>query len=433
MQSTKVEKIAVVGAGLMGLAVAFQLVRDGYCPVIFEADDRVGGMAASFDFDGLHIERFYHFHCISDVAFLNILSELGIASKMHWVETKMGYYYEDKVLSWGNPAALLRFPGLGLVDKLRYGFHVFHSTHRNEWRVLDKLESTTWLRSWVGEKTYEVLWRKLFELKFYNHAQSISAAWTWSRLRRVGRSRYSIFREKLGYLEGGSDTLLHALKAYIETHGGEFRLACPITKVVIKNSTVIGVETYAGSEGFSKVISTIPLPYLPNILSDLPEAILDSYRRIENIAIVCVIAKLRKPVSQYFWLNINDPDIEIPGLIEYTRLRPLDSHIIYVPYYLPTNQPKFSQPNQIFIDDTKKYLKRINPDLQDEDFIFMSASRYRYAQAIYTPGFLELLPPVKLPVNGLWAADTSYYYPEDRGISESINFGRQMARDAIRS
>jgi len=30
----------------------------------------------------------------------------------------------------------------------------------------------------------------------------------------------------------------------------------------------------------------------------------------------------------------------------------------------------------------------------------------------------------------LWAADTSYYYPEDRGISESIDFGRKMARQA---
>ena len=39
---------------------------------------------------------------------------------------------------------------------------------------------------------------------------------------------------------------------------------------------------------------------------------------------------------------------------------------------------------------------------------------------------------MKLPVEGLWVADTSYYYPEDRGISESIGFGRQMARDAVR-
>jgi hypothetical protein len=34
-------------------------------------------------------------------------------------------------------------------------------------------------------------------------------------------------------------------------------------------------------------------------------------------------------------------------------------------------------------------------------------------------------------VEGLWVADTSHYYPEDRGISESIGFGRAMAREAV--
>ena len=54
------ERIAVLGAGPMGLAVAYQLVRDGHNPVVFEADDRVGGMTATFDVSGLEIERYYH-------------------------------------------------------------------------------------------------------------------------------------------------------------------------------------------------------------------------------------------------------------------------------------------------------------------------------------------------------------------------------------
>ena len=40
------QRIAVLGAGPMGLAVAYQLARDGHRPVVFEADDRVGGMTA---------------------------------------------------------------------------------------------------------------------------------------------------------------------------------------------------------------------------------------------------------------------------------------------------------------------------------------------------------------------------------------------------
>ena len=83
---THSKKIAVLGAGPMGLAVAYQLACDGYQPVVFEADDRLGGMTASFDFSGVDIERYYHFHCTSDLAFLQLLNELGIADQMHWVE-----------------------------------------------------------------------------------------------------------------------------------------------------------------------------------------------------------------------------------------------------------------------------------------------------------------------------------------------------------
>ena len=46
----------------MGLATAYYLIK-GYLPEIFEADDRIG-MTATFNFNGLEIERFYHFHCI---------------------------------------------------------------------------------------------------------------------------------------------------------------------------------------------------------------------------------------------------------------------------------------------------------------------------------------------------------------------------------
>ena len=84
----------------------------------------------------------------------------------------------------------------------------------------------------------------------------------------------------------------------------------------------------------------------------------------------------------------------------------------------------------MFLDKVKAYLLRINPTLTADDILEMRASRYRYAQPICEPGFLERLPPAKTPVEGLWIADTSYYYPEDRGISESIEFGRRMARDA---
>lgn len=414
----------------MGLAVAYQLVRDGHHPVVFEADDRVGGMAAAFDFSGLEIERYYHFHCISDHAFLKVLEELGLSHKMHWVATKMGYWYQNRLQAWGNPVALLKFRGLSLTAKFRYGLHAFLSTKRDDWKPLDHVEASGWIRRAVGAEAWEILWRRLFDYKFYDYSNNLSAAWIWSRIRRIGRSRYNLFKEKLGFLEGGSETLLQAMRTDIENRGGELRLSTPVTRVVLENGAVHGIEANGTFEAFDKVISTIPLPYVPRVMPDLPAELLTAFASKKNIAVVCVIAKLRRAVSENFWVNTNDPEMDIPGLVEYSNLRPLKEHVVYVPFYMPGEHPKFGEPDQNFLDKVRRYLKKINPELTDQDFLDMRASRYRFAQPICEPGYLDRLPPPKLPVKGLWVADTSYYYPEDRGISESIDFGRRMAKDA---
>lgn len=427
-------RIAVLGAGPMGLAVAYQLVQQGYRPVVFEADDRLGGMTASFDFNGLQIERYYHFHCLSDHGMLQMLDELNIADKMRWTETRMGYWYRNQLQDWGNPVALLRFKGLGLAAKVRYGLHAFLSTKRKNWQDLDHVEASGWIRRWVGEEAWQAVWRNLFDYKFYHYAGNLSAAWIWSRIHRVGRSRASLMRERLGYLEGGSETLLQALAHAITQGGGDIRLNSPVSEVIIEQQQLRGLRLAsdggAQTHHFDQIISTIPLPYIPKLMPGLPEPIRTAYAGLNNVAVVCVIAKLRQPVSDKFWLNINDPEMDIPGLVEYTNLRPMEHHLVYVPFYMPGEHAKFTDSNDTFINKVRSYLKKINPRLRDDDFIDIHASRYRYAQPICEPGFADRLPPADLPIQGLWVADTSHYYPSDRGISESIEFGRNLARQA---
>ena len=109
----------------------------------------------------------------------------------------------------------------------------------------------------------------------------------------------------------------------------------------------------------------------------------------------------------------------------------MENKIVYVPFYMPGEHRKFADSDDVFISKVKKYLKIINKDLDDDDFIDIRASRYRFAQPICEPEFISKLPPRNLSISGLWVADTSYYYPEDRGISESIDFGRSMAKEVI--
>ncbi len=421
-------KTAVIGGGPMGLACAYQLVLDGHQVDLYEADDRLGGMSAHFDFNGLSIERYYHFICKEDHALFALLKELNLESKLKWHETKMGYFYDGQLYEWGNPFALLKFPKLSFISKIRYGLHMFVSTKRKNWQALEGIDAVSWLKKAEGEKTYNILWEKLFAQKFYNFTPNLSAPWIWARIRRVGRSRKSIFNEQMGYLEGGSDTLLTALKEKLENLGVSIYLNSPIEKVAHKDNKVQGLMLNGEFNHYDKVYSTVPLPFVTKIIDNLPEEHQRKYASINNIGCVCLIFKLKKAVTENFWLNVNDDSMEIPGIIEYSNLNKQHEHITYIPFYMPQTHPKFNRDDEAFVDESKAYLFKINPSLNEDDIIDVNVSRYGFAQPICPPNFMDDLPPIKSDIDGLYIADTSYYYPEDRSITESVALGRKIAK-----
>lgn len=429
-------RVAVVGAGPMGLAAAAALVGKGVQITVFERDDRLGGMSAQFDFAGTRIERYYHFICAPDQTTFDYLRNYGLENKLRWVDTRMGFYWEGALHDWGNPQAMLRFPGLSFLQKLRYGLHVMRAKSITDWRPYDQLTSTEWLQRWIGKPAYETMWRSLFHFKFYEHQHSLSAAWLGTRIKRIALSRKSIFQERLGYLEGGSEVLLEAMARRLEADGCRIALSSPVEAVLTSGEgaakRVCGVRVGGAELAFDAVVSTSPLPYVPALVPDLPAAERAKIEAVVNVGVVCVILKLKRPFTRNFWLNISDPRLQIPGLIEYTNLNPLDgTSILYAPFYMPQSHPKYERPHQAFIDETLDCLRTIRPDFDPADVIAATCSRYRYAQTVCPPGFLEALPPMRSGLRGFFMADTSYYYPEDRSISESLRTGARLA-DVVR-
>jgi protoporphyrinogen oxidase len=180
------------------------------------------------------------------------------------------------------------------------------------------------------------------------------------------------------------------------------------------------------------VLSTMPLRYVPALAPMLPEDYIARIQALHNIPVACVILKLAQPLTGNFWLNINDPAIEIPGLIEYSNLNPgTGAHIVYAPFYMPRTHPKWSHGNAQLIDEVVGYLGRINPGFRSDWVLASRCHRYEYAQPICPPGFYDMLPAMRTPLEGLFIADTSYYYPEDRSINESFATGAALAREAL--
>ena len=280
---------------------------------------------------------------------------------------------------------------------------------------------------WCGSAVYERLWAPLFRLKFLEHAENISAAWIWTRIKRVGTSRRSLFQEELGYIDGGSETLIKALSAAIVERGGIVRTSSPVERIEIAAGRVAGVAVKGRLEPVDAVISTVPTPHVARMAPGLPEDLRARYDAIHNIGVMCLVFKLARSVSRHFWVNVCDPAIEIPGFVEFSNLRPVGKTIVYVPYYMPTSHPKFAWDDARIVDEAFGYLRRVNPTLQRDDLLDWRVARLRYAQPVCPPGFAALIPPVQTPVAGLQIADTCFYYPEDRGISESVRLGKEMA------
>lgn len=435
-------RIAVIGAGPMGLAAAYELGKNGHSVRVFERDDRIGGMSAAVDFAGTRIERYYHFICKPDVVTFHYLREFGLEHRLRWVPTKMGFFYNGTLYDWGHPLALLKFPGLSWLEKARYALHVLRAKGIDDWKPYDAFSSTQWLHRWIGRRSYDVLWRSLFHYKFYELQDNLSAAWLGTRIKRVALSRKNLFQEELGYVEGGSEVLLQAMARGIEAHGGEICLRASVQEVLgggpaqggvcgRRFGCVAGVRIGGEVVPFDRVVSTIPLPYLSKIAPGLPENERTKVSAIRNVGVVCVLLKLRRPFTRNFWTNINSPGIEIPGLIEYTNLNPMREQgapaILYAPYYMPQNHPKYGRDVSSFIEETLSYMQIIRPDFDRSEVIATMASRYEYAQTVCSPGFFDALPPMRSAVQGLFLADTSHYYPEDRSISESMRVGAQLA------
>lgn len=424
------KRIAIIGAGPMGLSLAYA-VRNWARPVVFEADEQPGGMSASINFDGVHIEKYYHFINLPDEPLFSLLDELGMRQELRWTSTKMGFFRRSPtgpaLHAWGNPLALLLLREIPLVTRLRYGLHAFCCKFINDLTPLDDISAADWFRRWEGDAGYDLLWRFLFEKKFFELADPLSAAWIASRIRRVANSCQSLMRESLGYLEGGSVSLIHHLCAEITAHGGEVRLSAPVARVTPDAQRGGGfVQACGRGEYFDAVIFTIPLPYLPRIMPDMPESYRARVGMVRNIGCACVLFRLARPLTENFWLNIDMPEWDIPGIIEYSNLRPMNKAHVYIPFYMPHTHANWSAPDDILLAKARACLRGVNPAAAASEEA-ARLFRYEFAQPVCPPGFRHIVPPYDTGLRHIFAADTTHSFPEDRSISESVKIAKELA------
>ena len=432
MIQEKRTQVAVIGGGFTGLSAAYELARSGVQVTVLEADAEIGGLAGAFDVQGVKLDRFYHHWFTNDLDVMGLVDELDLRDHVEVNPTNTGIYYANNFFKLSTPWDLPNFKPLGFADRIRLGLLALRARRVSDWKALESLTASQWLKQLGGENVYRIVWQPLLQGKFGPYADDVSAVWFWNKLKLRGGSRGKGGEERLAYFRGGFIALGEALAADIKKSGGHIELNSKV-KAVNRIGNTWQIQTGADLLEADEVLFTTALPQIADMIESWasPEY-LSELRRIRYIGNVCLVLELNKPLSKTYWLNVNDPSFPFVGVIEHTNFERPETyggrHIVYLSKYLPHTDALYSMSADEFLAYAMPYIQKMFPDFDHSWIAEHHLWRARWSQPVVERNYSALIPKEAGPEPGMHISSMAQIYPEDRGTNYAIRAGRQIGK-----
>ena len=434
-------RVGIIGGGAAGLGAAYELTLRGHTAEVFERAPFLGGQASTFQVGGAPLERGYHHLFRSDTAMTGLIEELGLGHRLRWIDSKVGLFYGDRVWPFTTPVDLLRFKPLAPWDRVRLGLVTFLLQRRKEWHSLEQHTAAEWMRRRVGERAYRVVMEPMLRGKFGEYYDQISMAWLWNKfaLRTTSRGKglRGMLKEQLGYPEGSFGEIFDTAGRRIVEGGGQVHTGAMVQRVLVTDGRATGLEVRLADNApeertYDKIIATVPSYNFPNLVPSLPDDYLARLTGVVYLAAVLVVLVLDRPLTPVYWLNVADRSIPFLAVVEHTNFMPPEhyggKHIVYLANYLGKQDPLYHLGREELFQEYLPHLRKLNPAFDPswiEDYHY---HREEAAQPIVTRGYSERIPDYRTPIPGLYLANTTQIYPEDRGTNYSVRLGRHVAR-----
>ena len=429
----KIYDVVIVGAGFSGLAAAMQLAKDGYKVRVIEAESSAGGLAGTFDFsDGVKVEKFYHHWFNNDTYVPELVKEIGMEGDIVRSSTKTGMFFNGRTWKLSTPIDLLRFKALSFVDRIRLGLLVFRVKGVRDWKAIEGLSIREWLEPLCGQNVYRTVWEPLVNSKFSIFAEDVNAVWMWKKLVLRGGTRNGKGGEELAYFKGGFGRLAEALVDAIKANGGEVSFDQTVTTTRTDDHRISAVCCNDEEIVGRSFLFTPPLPVIAQIFRrSAPANWVKGLLRVKYLGNVCLVLRLKRSLSETYWMNVNDPGFPFVGVIEHTNFDPpenyADSHIVYLSRYLAVEDPVWSLDDEQYLKFAFDHLQRMFPELSEDWVIEYHVWRSEHAQPVTERNYSEYVPPRQTPYENAFITTMAQIYPEDRGTNYAIREGRETA------
>jgi protoporphyrinogen oxidase len=433
----KSKKWGIVGGGIMGMTLAHRLAQQGHTVTLFESAEELGGLVSPWKMGEVEWDKFYHVILLSDFRTRNILKEIGLDDSIEWVETKTGFYMKGKLYSMSDTIEFLKFPTLNLVDKFRLGLTIIVASRIKNWKRLEKIPVTKWLKRWSGSNTYNKIWLPLLRAKLGESYEKTSAVFIWATIQRLyGARRSGLKKEMFGFVPGGYKTVIKSFKQTLIDEGVTVKTVH--TAKEIKTSVDGRPQisfTNAATEEFDEVIATLPSAISAKLCTGLSKQETDKLNAVEYLGVICVAVLLDKSISPFYVTNITDSWVPFTGVIEMSALvdkKYLGGNaLVYLPKYVVANDPLFNQSD----DEIKTYFidnfKKMYPWITDDNIKFVGAARAKHVITVARLGYSEALPGVKTSIPGVYIINTSHIKDGTLNVNETVRVAETKLEEIL--
>ena len=431
------KKWGLIGGGIMGLTLAQRLSQQGHQVTIFEGASDLGGLVSSWKIGNIEWDKFYHVILLSDFRTRNMLKEVGLEDQIKWVETKTGFYMDGKLYSMSDSIEFLKFPTLNLIDKFRLAITILYASKIKDWKRLEQIPVTSWLRRWSGKNTYNKVWLPLLRAKLGDSYERTSAAFIWATIQRMyGARKSGLKKEMFGYIPGGYKRVVEAIKQNLLTVGVNIKTSHLATKIELSDNGLPSVTFANGAyEEFDKVIVTLPSVIASGICSGLTEIEKEKLNKIEYLGVICVAVLLDKSISPFYVTNITDTWIPFTGVIEMTALADKQyfdgNSLVYLPKYVSPDDPLFTKSD----DEIKNYfidtLKKMYPWLKEDNFKFTGVARAKHVITVLNLDYSDNLPDIKTSIPGVYIVNSAHIKDGTLNVNETIKVAESKLEEII--
>ncbi len=420
--------IAIIGAGITGLASAYYLSRLGHRVTIFEKGHELGGLAAPFALDnGALLEKFYHHFFAGQNDLFQLLDELELSKDLEWRPTRMGFFCEGHIYPFSSPADVMKFKPLPVVDRLRFGFGGLLLSKMRMGGSMAEKPAIQWLRKVCGPRAVATIWEPLLKMKFGTAYDTVSLMWLQNRIKDRQRGRKATGREALGYLKGSIGRILDGLGDALREQDVEILTGRTVEEILVEGDRVIGLRVDGEKVHADAVLATTPNPIFEKLASMLPSQDLEPLKRIRYQGTICMTVKTRKPMTDFYWINVIDPAIPFVAAIEHTNFMDPDEyggHLIYLGRYYEKDAPEWKMSDSELTENFLRGLERLTPRFKREDLLGVWTFRDPLTQPVFDKDYVQ--PKMTTALKNLFLANTSMLFPESRTINSSIRLAKEV-------